>query len=506
MTKKILVADDSLTIRKIVAMAFENEDAIVEGVGDGKQAFDRLVEFQPDIVLADIDMPGLTGFELSKKIKTSDKFSSTCVLLLASDFEDFDESQFKDSGADDHISKPFKSYDVVQKVKSLLSAEGGKSAQVSAKNTEAQVDAAFELSVADMMVEAPETPEDSTFTLSPENLVENEEAPQDNIIELSEDSLEQPETAFELSTENLVEDESPDTEAPQENILELSEDSLEQPETVFELSEENITEDALPESVETPTPISDDELDEEPTLPTVTEASVVESVHAKQEEPVPEMPRVAPEETVLDEVINHVEALKQKIQPQAVGTTAPELDSDDSLAEIGATIDENMEEIEMEFQGIVKSIAAPTGEVSKAQPKASPDFSHAEDILPEPEDLLEKMAPSAFARKTGSLRPDLIGESFSYLSESVPIRTAPVKPLASEAPQRTHNTGDERFVQIVGEHVKKLLEKSLQTSIEKEISELGKTIQQTIRDVVKEVTPQIARAVIQEEIDKLRKQ
>ena len=95
MAKKILVADGSITIQKIVAMAFEREDTIVEGTSSGKDALDRMENFRPDIVLADVDMPGLTGFELSKKIKNNPKFNSTKVLLLASDFEDFNENLFK---------------------------------------------------------------------------------------------------------------------------------------------------------------------------------------------------------------------------------------------------------------------------------------------------------------------------------------------------------------------------------------------------------------------------
>ena len=57
MSKKILVADDSITIQKIVAMAFEKEDAVVEGISNGKEAFDKLGDFQPDIVLAGKNHP-----------------------------------------------------------------------------------------------------------------------------------------------------------------------------------------------------------------------------------------------------------------------------------------------------------------------------------------------------------------------------------------------------------------------------------------------------------------
>ena len=91
MTSRLLVADDSITIQKIVSMAFESEGVEVEGIGNGQEAFDRIQEFNPDIVLADVDMPGLNGFELSEKIKESPATSAIKVLLLASDFEDFDE-------------------------------------------------------------------------------------------------------------------------------------------------------------------------------------------------------------------------------------------------------------------------------------------------------------------------------------------------------------------------------------------------------------------------------
>lgn len=120
MTVRILVADDSITIQKIVAMAFENEDAEVEGIGDGQKAFDRIPEFKPDIVLADVDMPGLNGFQLCKKIKGASDLKNIKVMLLASDFECFNEELFKKCRAENHISKPFKSVDIVEMVTRVM--------------------------------------------------------------------------------------------------------------------------------------------------------------------------------------------------------------------------------------------------------------------------------------------------------------------------------------------------------------------------------------------------
>ncbi len=120
MSAKILVADESPTIHKIVAMAFENEGMTVEGISRGEHVLEYMVDFKPDIVLADIHLPGLDGYQLSREIKDSKKFSSTRVVLLTSDFEDVDEEALKRSRADDTISKPFKSEEILRKVKSQL--------------------------------------------------------------------------------------------------------------------------------------------------------------------------------------------------------------------------------------------------------------------------------------------------------------------------------------------------------------------------------------------------
>ncbi|MDE0849195.1 MAG: response regulator, partial [Nitrospinaceae bacterium] len=138
MTSRLLVADDSSTIQKIVSMAFEIEDVEVEGIGNGQEAFDRISKFNPDIVLADVDMPGLDGFELSAKIKESPETSAIKVLLLASDFEEFDEQRYQECGADNHISKPFKSDDIVAMVKSLLGTSDEGSVELTDKTVSDQ--------------------------------------------------------------------------------------------------------------------------------------------------------------------------------------------------------------------------------------------------------------------------------------------------------------------------------------------------------------------------------
>ncbi len=120
MSAKILVADQSPTIHKIVAMAFEKEGMKVEGISKGEHVLEFMEEFRPDIVLAEIHVPGIDGYELSQKIKNSDRFSTVRVILLTSDFEDIDQAALDISRADDTISKPFKSEEILRKVKSQL--------------------------------------------------------------------------------------------------------------------------------------------------------------------------------------------------------------------------------------------------------------------------------------------------------------------------------------------------------------------------------------------------
>jgi DNA-binding response OmpR family regulator len=120
MSAKILVADESPTIHKIVAMAFEEDGFTVEGISQGEHALEYMVEFQPDIVLADIHLPGTDGYELCRQIKNSPSFGSIRVILLTSDFEDIDKVELEISRADDFISKPFKTEEILKKVKSQL--------------------------------------------------------------------------------------------------------------------------------------------------------------------------------------------------------------------------------------------------------------------------------------------------------------------------------------------------------------------------------------------------
>lgn len=122
--RKLLLADDSITIQKVVNLTFADEGIEVVTVGDGDAAMERMNEFKPDLIMADVNMPGLNGYQICEKIKQSDDFSKTPVILLVGSFEPFDEAEARRVGADDFLTKPFQSIrQLVNKVTELLDAD-----------------------------------------------------------------------------------------------------------------------------------------------------------------------------------------------------------------------------------------------------------------------------------------------------------------------------------------------------------------------------------------------
>ena len=122
--RKLLLADDSLTIQKVVNLTFADEGIEVITVGDGDAAMRKFDEVAPDLVLADVNMPGLDGYQICEAIKQGDKTKRVPVILLVGSFEPFDEEKARRVGADDFLTKPFQSIRrLVDKVSDLLEAK-----------------------------------------------------------------------------------------------------------------------------------------------------------------------------------------------------------------------------------------------------------------------------------------------------------------------------------------------------------------------------------------------
>src|SRR5438477_3799951 len=116
----LLLADDSVTIQRVIELTFADEDIVVVAVSEGDEAIAALTETPPDIVLADIGMPGRTGYEVAQHIKETPRLSHIPVLLLTGASEPVDQSRAAEVGCDGVLSKPFEPQLVVGRVKELL--------------------------------------------------------------------------------------------------------------------------------------------------------------------------------------------------------------------------------------------------------------------------------------------------------------------------------------------------------------------------------------------------
>ncbi len=136
MTHKLLLADDSVTIQRVIELTFADEDVQVIAVGDGKKAIASIQADRPDIVLADVGMPERDGYEVAAFIKGTAELAHIPVLLLTGAFEPIDETRARAVGCDGVLVKPFEPQMVISRVKDLLA--GRKPAGVWAASPAAQ--------------------------------------------------------------------------------------------------------------------------------------------------------------------------------------------------------------------------------------------------------------------------------------------------------------------------------------------------------------------------------
>ena len=120
MSKTLLLADDSVVIQKLVGLSFANEDVEIVSTDNGDDAVIKARELRPDVILADVVMPGKSGYEVCEAIKQDSTLAHIPVLLLTGTFEAFDESRASGVGADGHITKPFEAQALVERVKNVI--------------------------------------------------------------------------------------------------------------------------------------------------------------------------------------------------------------------------------------------------------------------------------------------------------------------------------------------------------------------------------------------------
>ena len=167
MAHTILLADDSVTIRRVVELTFSDTDIRVESVASGVEALERFRSTRPDLVLADVVMPPPAGYELCRRVKESDR--PVPVLLLSGAFEPFDAEEATACGADGHLVKPFESQKLIDQVSSIL--ESGVQAGA-IPGPEAAAEGAFDDLVASPDHESGQVPRETTTAETVEDLAD----------------------------------------------------------------------------------------------------------------------------------------------------------------------------------------------------------------------------------------------------------------------------------------------------------------------------------------------
>jgi DNA-binding response OmpR family regulator len=123
--KTLLLADDSVTIQRVMELTFADEDIRVVSVGDGRRALQWMESERPDIVLVDVGAPEVNGYDVAAHVRRSPAIADVPVLLLAGAFEPVDEERAREVGCSGVLVKPFEPQDVVRRVNGLLQRRTG---------------------------------------------------------------------------------------------------------------------------------------------------------------------------------------------------------------------------------------------------------------------------------------------------------------------------------------------------------------------------------------------
>lgn len=115
--KKILIVDDDSNIAELISLYLTKECFRCEIAGDGETALEKHESFKPDLILLDIMLPGIDGYDVCREIR---KQYATPIIMLSAKGEVFDKVLGLELGADDYIIKPFDSKEMVARVKAVL--------------------------------------------------------------------------------------------------------------------------------------------------------------------------------------------------------------------------------------------------------------------------------------------------------------------------------------------------------------------------------------------------
>lgn len=121
--ERILVVDDEANLRDLCSMYLQRDGFMVETTGDGVDAFERLQSDPPSLVVLDLMLPGMDGYEICRRIRAD---SDLPILMLTARSDDVDKIVGLELGADDYLTKPFNPRELVARVRAILRRTAGR--------------------------------------------------------------------------------------------------------------------------------------------------------------------------------------------------------------------------------------------------------------------------------------------------------------------------------------------------------------------------------------------
>jgi DNA-binding response OmpR family regulator len=125
MKARILVVDDELPLQRAIRQALELEGHLVRTAGSAEEAFSELRKSVPDMVLLDVRLPDMTGFDICHKIRATPEWKGVGIIFLTSKTEEVSRVMGLELGGDDYVGKPFSAVELMARVKAVMRRRNG---------------------------------------------------------------------------------------------------------------------------------------------------------------------------------------------------------------------------------------------------------------------------------------------------------------------------------------------------------------------------------------------
>lgn len=123
-THRILIADDNEANRELLEAYLTGSDCVTATAEDGQETMEKAVTFKPDLILLDVMMPKLSGFEVCERIKADDQLKKIMILMVTALNELGDIERAVDAGTNDFLTKPVNRIELVKRVENMLELKG----------------------------------------------------------------------------------------------------------------------------------------------------------------------------------------------------------------------------------------------------------------------------------------------------------------------------------------------------------------------------------------------